>query len=141
MGDIVKARFPVIGDPAGALGGNSDAEIGDILKVFHHLFDEVIAGAAVDGDAAEGVHQRAQRPTEKRIFANPAKIQIADGAENQGGHEVPPRGVVGADDDAFFWWGLLDVHFPVGEFGEGEAHALGEGVFHGSFEVTDLSGY
>ncbi|MOA45724.1 hypothetical protein D3C78_1681530 [compost metagenome] len=61
------------------------------------LVDHIQAQMAVDRDAAPGLQQAGEGPDEDAVLAEPARIQAQDELNGDEDHEVPVRGVVGAD--------------------------------------------
>lgn len=102
FGDEVKARFPIIDIFSGAFGGDAEDQSVGFFELFGGRGDDVVVGAAVDGNPPHPAHKPAVREAKQRVFSHPRDLDIKIHRHQDHIEKVPVGCMRSGDQDHLF---------------------------------------
>ena len=102
-GNIVEARLPVIAFGTFTLRGNADDEFVILLKMFNGLCNHIVAFTAIDGNAAEPLHEHPRRPKECGVLCHEEYPALVSKCQSQHEGNIPHACVRRANQNKFVW--------------------------------------
>jgi hypothetical protein len=96
-GDAVEPGLPMRVALARAVGCDDESEHFARAHLRDDVADDAAGLPAVDGNAAQCAHDGSAPACEQRVLAHPAHVDAEPPGDGQHEHEVPVRGVRGAD--------------------------------------------
>ncbi len=115
FGDVVEARLPIVDVFSRTFSGDSKDQGVDFLELFGGGGDDVVVGAAVDGDTAHPAHKPAVGKAKEGVFAHPRDFDIKVHRHDHHVDKVPIGRMRGGDQNQLFS-GQRAFSFPSREF-------------------------